>query len=320
MKRLVALSLGVVALVAAAPAEAAEPARRRPPPRTVVAPPPPVLPPWTGFYIGVNAGAGFNLDFDTNQFAVDGRHINLREDTVFVGGAQIGYNHQFSPLWVAGVEADIQGVTGGKTRQFGTSVFIPGTPPIPGGDIVECVPFIPRVDASGPAAAPPIYCPPYFIPVVTPGPPASPGTPNLTVTTVQTAKADLRWFGTARGRLGFLMNPLLLFYVTGGFAYGDVDVSSTTVTTITPGLIPGTMTSGGAPTVFRTGFSDSKMMTGYAVGFGSEYKLSRQWSIKGEYLYVDLGRATFPSVGPNLAPTRIDVDLHVARLGLNFNF
>jgi opacity protein-like surface antigen len=30
----------------------------------------------------------------------------------------------------------------------------------------------------------------------------------------------LPWFGTTRGRFGFLVNPALLLYGTGGVAYG----------------------------------------------------------------------------------------------------
>jgi outer membrane immunogenic protein len=33
----------------------------------------------------------------------------------------------------------------------------------------------------------------------------------------------LDWFGTARGRIGFLPTPDLVIYGTGGFAYGQVN-------------------------------------------------------------------------------------------------
>ncbi|WP_029074035.1 outer membrane protein [Kaistia adipata] len=63
---------------------------------------------WTGFYVGVHGGIGGG-EFDTtfteefDDYSVD------YNDNAFgaFGGAQIGYNWQFSPNWVAGVEADI---------------------------------------------------------------------------------------------------------------------------------------------------------------------------------------------------------------------
>jgi len=58
--------------------------------------------PWTGVYAGLNLGYGWG-----DQYGVSG----------VVGGGQGGYNYQFSPLFVAGVEADVEGTglsTGGR--------------------------------------------------------------------------------------------------------------------------------------------------------------------------------------------------------------
>ena len=46
---------------------------------------------------------------------------------------------------------------------------------------------------------------------------------DTTVLTDYRAKID--WFGTARARLGFLVNDQLLVYGTGGLAYGKVALS-----------------------------------------------------------------------------------------------
>jgi outer membrane immunogenic protein len=67
---------------------------------------------WTGFYIGVNGGYGFNRDSDDIRYFVAGgtqvnRGAGFESDGAF-GGGQIGYNWQ-RDRFVFGIEADIQG-------------------------------------------------------------------------------------------------------------------------------------------------------------------------------------------------------------------
>ncbi len=97
---------------------------------------PPMVAPvwnWNGFYGGLNAGYGWS---DRNDIVTVGQVpanaatvaaglrnplVNVNRDG-FVGGGQIGYNFQFSPTWVLGVEADIQYVDGRRTfATVGTS-------------------------------------------------------------------------------------------------------------------------------------------------------------------------------------------------------
>jgi len=56
--------------------------------------PPAEQTPWTGVYAGLNLGYGW------------GDQSNL---SGAIGGGQVGYTYQFSPWFVAGVEADIEG-------------------------------------------------------------------------------------------------------------------------------------------------------------------------------------------------------------------
>lgn len=65
---------------------------------------------WTGAYIGIHGGIGGG-EFDHSyrietEFDPVGADVSDRAFGAF-GGAQIGYNYQFAPNWVAGVEADI---------------------------------------------------------------------------------------------------------------------------------------------------------------------------------------------------------------------
>ncbi|BAT60476.1 hypothetical protein GJW-30_1_03019 [Variibacter gotjawalensis] len=61
---------------------------------------------WNGFYIGVNGGIAAG-DHTARITGIDGS-LSLTSRGGF-GGGQIGYNWQFSPNWVFGVEADVQG-------------------------------------------------------------------------------------------------------------------------------------------------------------------------------------------------------------------
>ena len=66
--------------------------------------PPPV---WSGFYLGVNLGGGIPASGTSGGV---------------IGGGQVGYNYQLLPLFIAGLETDIQGADvggDGGRRSFG---------------------------------------------------------------------------------------------------------------------------------------------------------------------------------------------------------
>lgn len=120
----------------------------------------------------------------------------------------------------------------------------------------------------------------------------------------------LKWVSTFRGRVGYA-TPSLLIYATGGLAVGRRDFSQFIVTD---------------PAVnfnnLRASVSETRL--GWTAGGGLEYALSRNWSIKGEYLYVDLGKVsafadsdTAPGFGLTLN-TSSHLRLHTARAGLNY--
>jgi outer membrane immunogenic protein len=79
-------------------------------------PPSPTPPPaWTGFYAGVNLGYSWGHSH-SDYSAVSTNNGSIPETTSdsvnmngVIGGGQVGYNYQFSPTYVAGIEADIQG-------------------------------------------------------------------------------------------------------------------------------------------------------------------------------------------------------------------
>jgi outer membrane immunogenic protein len=91
--------LGTVALAAiglALPANAADLAAR--PYTKAPAYVPAQIYNWTGFYLGGHVGGAFRGD-DNNVFGGS-------RDGSFMGGVQVGYDNQFAPNWVFGVEAN----------------------------------------------------------------------------------------------------------------------------------------------------------------------------------------------------------------------
>ena len=101
------------------------------------------------------------------------------------------------------------------------------------------------------------------------------------------------FLGTARGRLGYAFSNAWMLYATGGLAYGN--------------------TFNDNSYMFN---SSNSMRIGYAVGGGVEYAVNRNWSIKGEYLFTDLGSSNLSYYG--VAPQRTQT--HLVRLGVNYRF
>src|SRR5690349_6101036 len=86
MKKILLSSVALLGLATGALA-ADLPSRRAPAPIVAAVP----VFTWTGFYVGVNAGYGWNTN---DSFVFNGRRFDLDDDGGFVGGAQAGYNYQ----------------------------------------------------------------------------------------------------------------------------------------------------------------------------------------------------------------------------------
>lgn len=119
---------------------------------------------------------------------------------------------------------------------------------------------------------------------------------------VFTRDYKLDWFGTARGRVGFLPADRILLYATGGLAYGHFSGSSSTL-----------------PMNFGTWTSTN---AGWTVGAGVESALGANWSVKFEYLYMDLGSVggSSATVGLNHWVFNTKFTDNIARVGLNYKF
>jgi outer membrane immunogenic protein len=106
-----------------------------------------------------------------------------------------------------------------------------------------------------------------------------------------TCFTDIRTLSTSRVRLGYAMDRSLA-YVTGGLAYGNVRAG-------------------------REPFDDDETRFGWTLGAGIEWAFAPRWSLKAEYLHVDLGDRRNYSFGGSVD---VDITADIARVGINYNF
>lgn len=129
---------------------------------------------------------------------------------------------------------------------------------------------------------------------------------------VGSQQTTLRWFGTARVRFGYVWDRVL-YYATGGLAFGDVSSSANAIiTTVTPNP------------VFSGSTSDTRL--GWTIGGGAEYAFTDRISGKLEYLYFDLGNVNYNVIQtsgfviggfPTSWPASAKTTGSIVRVGLN---
>jgi outer membrane immunogenic protein len=108
-----------------------------------------------------------------------------------------------------------------------------------------------------------------------------------------TCETKNSWLGTARARLGYAGWNNWLPYITGGAAIGDIKADN--------GVN-----------------SASKTRLGWTAGLGVEYAMLSSWSVKLEYLYVDLGKFDVNSGAGT--PDDVSLKANLVRLGVNYRF
>jgi outer membrane immunogenic protein len=123
---------------------------------------------------------------------------------------------------------------------------------------------------------------------------------------------EFPWFATFRLRAGVLATETWLLYVTGGLAVGE---SKYSFNFSQPGAV-----FLGAPTTYA--LSSSKTKVGWTGGAGTELKLDPNWSLKLEYLFVDLGTQAINTLDIDGFPFHVDHEVrdHIVRLGLNWRW
>ena len=123
--------------------------------------------------------------------------------------------------------------------------------------------------------------------------------------------AELEYFGTVRGRLGFLPTPRLLLYATGGYAWGKTNMSMVTSHENAPQQV--------APHVTGSG-SISETHHGWAAGAGGEFMLTENWTGRAEWLHVDLGETSSKAIANGTDSFPADLTFDVFRVGVNYKF
>jgi outer membrane immunogenic protein len=234
-----------------------------------IVPPPPAAPRWTGSYMGLeiggiwsnNNGGNLNLPYWDPNFAFLG-NVNGTPNLFFL---PYGNNSGGGSGGVVG------GYYGGYNYQLNPAIVIGYESDFSGTSLTGN-------NNSG-------WSYNYY---------PSPLSPNgvlIPVAPFNGSKLSLTWFGTVRGRAGWLFTPTLLVYGTGGFAYGETNP-----------------------------FSFSSTATGWTAGGGVEWLFAPNWSAKVEYLHAELTGGGNNGWGWNFVANHHRLDLNLVRAGVAYHF
>ena len=279
MRKLLVAAGALAWLCAALPANAAD---QRPAPLKA---PPVAIAPWSGFYLGLDAGfQSTRTDLTLISIATVGGVLGPQ--TIPPGGATSlpydgtgarfgafgGYNWQASPQWVFGAEADL-GWTDNKTTLNGVAI-------------------------------PAFFC-----------------CANIG----HSSSVSTNWDASVRGRLGFLVTPTFMVYLTGGVAWQRFETNSSCGAPFCAPVPP--------PGVTFVPFSITNAFTktGYTVGGGFETMLWPNWFLRASYRYAEFGTVSFDvtnavtggvAAGTTFITSTMDLKLrtHTASFGVAYKF
>ena len=270
------------ALAADLPSHRAEPALPPPPPPT-----------WAGFYVGLNAGgtwANSNQQNMTVAPVAQGFLANTDVAAFLVAGSASGFN-----------SGSNGGFIGGGQIGYNWQVTLMGANLVIGAE----------ADIQGVAGNSGNR---NFVV-------AAPTTYGNNWVGLHSARGSVDYLGTVRGRVGWLVNPTLMFFGTGGLAYGGVGLNTSSFVYDSGWSARPTSTGG-------VNFSDTQV--GWTGRGGVEWMFMPNWSAKAEYLYYDLGSLsqnfTMPVTATNggealfAGQVKARVSGNIVRAGINYHF
>jgi outer membrane immunogenic protein len=265
----------------------------------VKAPPPTPAPAptWTGFYLGVEAGGAWS-DRDVSYLANDPASQQLFNGVGFPGNQPLIASYGVKRAGAVG------GAEIGYNWQSGSNVVMGVEADISAAHVAGTATATSTLDA---ATAPAIL-------------------------QSTTSHQDTEWYGTLRGRLGWLATPNLLLFGTGGLAYGRTSLTANETFSGPSGGL--TINLGGFSANCTLNVpcfagSGAATKTGWTAGGGVEWQFAARWSAKIEYLFVDLGTqslivSALNTLNNGTAPSSFTAafrdEMNVVRLGLNYRF
>lgn len=249
---------------------------------------------WTGAYAGVHAGGVWQEGNIKRGVFGDAFGTLTDQDWVILDGVSNGIA---SAIFPRSVSQERSGFTGGAqlgyNHQYGMWVV--------GGEID--LSYL-GGDRRSHTVANNFVDPGLFI-------------PGATASTNLTLRSQLDWLATARLRTGVVVDRFMI-YATGGAAFGKPDHR-----------VDFTATGSDGVTTISARFSgrEDDIKVGWAVGGGVEYAVTNNMTIRGEYLYYNLGRtdvrATTTDFGGafgTYGTYRFDNEGHIARAALNWKW
>jgi outer membrane immunogenic protein len=261
---------------------------------------------WSGFYLGGHLGVGsldteFRSDFDLIP-------SDNYQSTPKSGGIHVGYGRMFGPMYL-GIEGDVGAYGDTEVGEFSTSVSDgaagSGSGGVTGGIIGSGVGPIIGAGVGGVVGGLPGGVVGGF-----------PGGRLFSETELaESFETRTRSIASLKARVGYPVGRLLPF-VSAGAAAGDVETRYLATTTKRivrdDGAVLREETEGHL-------VDDREAMFGYTLGGGLEYAINSRVSIRGEYVFTDLGTRIYEhadGTGSESFKTR----LHEGRIGLSFHF
>jgi outer membrane immunogenic protein len=149
-----------------------------------------------------------------------------------------------------------------------------------------------------------------------------PAAPFLGGSNTNSFAVKTTWDASIRGRVGYLVNPALLLYGTGGASWLHLETTSNCSTSL---AADGACAPGGFPGLAPASITQSNTRLGYTVGAGAETMLWPNWIARAEYRFADYGRFASTDVrtsalGVQTVSYDTKIQTHTATFGLAYKF